>query len=221
MTRIGHEISRQLLEMTNIATVEQQAGRAEQGEDTWEPNRCEFHVELVPDVPGKVQAKIMNDIRGVLEHFPGIQSEVVTFLGDRISETISGETEPVVISVYGDDLDVIDDKAREIAQLLNNTNLIQGVTDVQVKAPAGMPRLAVRLRPERLTQFGFRPVEVLEAVQTAYAGAVVAQVHDGNRVTDVTVMLDPADRREPEQVGSLLVKNADGLALPLKQLADV
>ncbi|HXC98498.1 MAG TPA: efflux RND transporter permease subunit [Verrucomicrobiae bacterium] len=221
MVRIGHEISRQLLEMTNIATVEQQAGRAEQGEDTWEPNRCEFHVELVPDVPGKVQAKMMEDIRGILGRFPGIQSEVVTFLGDRISETISGETAPVVISVYGDDLDVIDDKAREIAQLLNNTNLIQGVTDVEVKAPPGMPRLAVRLRPERLTQFGFRPVEVLEAVQTAYAGAVVAQVHDANRTTDVAVMLDPDSRREPEQVGSLLVKNADGLALPLKQLADV
>jgi Cu/Ag efflux pump CusA len=62
---------------------------------------------------------------------------------------------------------------------------------------------------------------VLDAVQTAYAGAVVAQVHDANRTTDVAVILDPANRREPEQVGSLLVKNADGLALPLNQLADV
>jgi len=221
MVRIGHEISRQLLEMTNIATVEQQAGRAEQGEDTWEPNRCEFHVELVPDVPGKVQAKMMDDIRGVLDRFPGIQSEVVTFLGDRISETIAGESAPVVISVYGDDLDVLDDKAREIAQVLNNPKLIQGTADVQVKSPPGAPRLAVRLRPERLTQFGFRPVEVLEAVQTAYAGAVVAQVHDASRVTDVAVILDPASRREPEQIGSLMVKNADGLVMPLKQLADV
>jgi CzcA family heavy metal efflux pump len=221
MVRIGHEISSQLLAITNIATVEQQAGRAEQGEDTWEPNRCEFHVELVPDVPGKVQAKLMNDIRGMLDRFPGIQSEVVTFLGDRISETISGESAPVVISVYGDDLDVLDDKAREIAQVLNNTNLIQGAADVEVKSPPGAPRLAVRLRPERLTQFGFRPVEVLEAVQTAYAGVVVAQVHDASRVTDVAVILDPASRREPEQIGALLVKNADGLTLPLKQLADV
>src|SRR5208337_5562007 len=101
------------------------------GEDTWEPNRCEFHVELRPDVPGAVQAKMMDHIRDLLDHFPGIQAEVVTFLGDRISETISGETAPVVISVYGDDLDVLDDKAREIAQVLNNTNLIRGAADVQ------------------------------------------------------------------------------------------
>ena len=221
MVRIGHEISAQLLAITNVATVEQQAGRAEQGEDTWEPNRCEFHVELQEGVPGKVQAQLMDQIRGILDRFPGIQSEVVTFLGDRISETISGESAPVVISVYGDDLDVLDDKAREIAQVLNNKNLVQGAADVQVKSPPGAPRLDVRLRPDRLTQFGFRPVEVLEAVQTAYAGAVVAQVHDGNRVADVAVILDPASRREPEQIGSLLVKNSDGLALPLSQLADV
>ena len=47
-----------LLEKPDIATVEQQVGRAEQGEDTWEPNRCEFHVELKKNVPGKQQAKI-------------------------------------------------------------------------------------------------------------------------------------------------------------------
>jgi CzcA family heavy metal efflux pump len=221
MIRIGGQITQQLLMDTNIATVEQQAGRAEQGEDTWEPNRCEFHVELRPDVPGAVQAKLMDKIGGILNGFPGLQSEVVTFLGDRISETISGESAPVVISVYGEDLDVLDDKAREIAQVLNNTNLVQGATGVQVKAPPGAPRMAVRLRPERLTQFGYRPVEVLEAVQAAFAGAVVAQVHEADRVSDVAVILDAASRREPEQIGSLLVKNADGLALPLKELADV
>lgn len=221
MIRIGGEITKQLLADKNVATVEQQAGRAEQGEDTWEPNRCEFHVELVPDVPGKVQAELMEKIRGILNGFPGLQSEVVTFLGDRISESISGETAPVVISIYGEDLDVLDDRAREIAQVLNNKSLVADATDVQVKAPPGMPRLAVRLRPERLAQFGFRPLEVLEAVETAFAGSVVAQVHDQDRTSDVNVILDPAGRREPEQIGALLVRNAEGLTLPLRELADV
>ena len=218
MLRIGAAISKQLLEITNVATVEQQAGRAEQGEDTWEPNRCEFHVELKPNVPGKVQAKVEDDIRDILDNFPGIQSEVTTFLGDRISETISGETAPVVVNVFGDDLDVIDDKAKEIAQVLGT---VPGAADVQVKSPPGMPRMTVRLRPDRLTQFGFRPAEVLEAVQAAFQGTVVAQVHEHNRVADVTVILDEASRREPEQIGSLMLKNDAGLTLPLKELAEI
>ena len=81
---------------------------------------------------------------------------------------------------------------------------------MKIKSPPGAPRMAVRLRPERLTQFGFRPVDVLEAVEAAYQGAIVAQVHDRNRVTDVAVMLDEANRREPEQVASLMLKNCGG-----------
>jgi CzcA family heavy metal efflux pump len=216
--RMGHVISEELLANTNIVTVEQQAGRAEQGEDTWEPNRSEFHVELRDGVPGEEQEKLMGEIRDILGGFPGIQSQVVTFLGDRISETISGETAPVVINVYGDDLDVIDDKAREIAQVLNG---VAGAKDVQVKAPPGAPRMGVRLRPDRLTQFGFRPFDVLEAIQTAYEGDVVAQVHQGSRVSDVLVILNEASRREPEGIGSLMLKNAEGLTMPLRELADI
>ena len=54
------------------------------------------------------------------------------------------------------------------------------------------------LRPERLTQFGFRPVEVLEGIQTAYQGMVVAQTHRGNQVANVSVILDQEARRDPE-----------------------
>jgi CzcA family heavy metal efflux pump len=218
MLRIGGEITKKLLAIPEIDTAEMQVGRAEQGEDTWEPNRCEFHVELKKDIPGKVQARLMDDLRDLLDGFPGIQGEVVTFLGDRISETITGESAPVVVNVYGDDLDVIDEKAREIAQVLHT---VAGGTNAQVKSPPGGPRMAVRLRPERLTQLGFRPVEVLESVQTAFAGAIAAQVHEGSRVTDVNVILDPADRREPEQIGSLPLKNSAGLVMPLRELADV
>jgi Cu/Ag efflux pump CusA len=141
----------------------------------------------------------------------------MTFLGDRIGETISGETAPVVVNVFGDDLDLIDAKAAEVADVLNG----MGAKDVEVKSPPGAPRMAVRLRTERLMQFGFRPVEVMEAIQAAYEGTVVSQVHEESRVTDVTVILDAADRREPEQIGTLMLKNAAGLSLPLKELADI
>src|SRR5436309_1365066 len=173
MRRLGGHIAQELLKNPRIKTVEQQIGRAEMGEDTWGPHRSEFHVELNP-LPAKEEAKVQDEIRATPASFPGIQSEVLTFLGDRIGETIAGETAQVVINVFGDDLDVLDQKAQEIAQELS---AVPGAADVQVKAPPGSPRMAVRLRPERLTQFGFRPVEVLVSIQTAYQGAIVAQTY--------------------------------------------
>ncbi len=217
MLRIGTRISRQLLNNTNIETVEQQVGRAEQGEDTFPPSRSEFHVELKP-ISGEAQQKVAGDIRGLLGSFPGLQFEVLTFLGDRLSETISGETAPVVVNIFGDNLDVLDTKAKEVAGVLNS---VPGHADVQVKSPPGAPRIAVRLRPERLTQFGFRPVEVLESIETAYQGMVVAQTHRENQVAGVAVILNEASRRDPEAIGSLLLRSSQGLRLPLRELADI
>jgi CzcA family heavy metal efflux pump len=217
MLRVGGLISQELLKNPHVQTVEQQVGRAEMGEDTWGPHRCEFHVELKP-VAGADQAKIQDKIRETLAEFPGIQFEVLTFLGDRIGETISGETAKVVVNVFGDDLDVLDEKANEISTVLSS---ISGAADVQLAAPPGAPRMAIRLRPDRVMQFGFRPLEILETIETAYQGIVVAQTYDGNKVFDVLVILPPADRQDPETVGSFLLSNSQGERLPMQELAEV
>jgi Cu/Ag efflux pump CusA len=90
-----------------------------------------------------------------------------------------------------------------------------------VESPPGAPRIVVRLRPERLKQFGFRPVDVMEAVGAAYAGSPAAQTYEAGRVFDVTVILDERIRQDPEAVGGLMLANQDGLRVPLRQLADL
>ncbi len=217
MLRIGRRITTALLANPNIATVEQQVGRAELGEDPWGPQRSEFHVDL-KSVSGEGEERMADDIRDILSRFPGIQYEVMTFLGDRIGESISGETAEVVVSVFGEDLDVIDAKAAEVARVLSG---IPGSADVQVKSPPGAPRMAVELKNDRLVQFGFRPLQVLEGIQTAYQGTVVAQTYTNNQVWDVAVILDAADRHDPDSIGGLLLRNAEGTYMPLRELADI
>ena len=217
MKRLGTQISVELLKIPQIASVEEQIGRAEGGEDTWGTHRGEMHVELKP-TGGEDQEKVQDAIRDTLAKFPGVQSEVLTFLGDRIGETISGETAQVVVNIFGDDLDVLDAKANEVAAALTK---VPGAADVQVSAPPGAPRLRIQLRPDRLTQFGFRPLEVLEAVRTAYQGDIVAQTYEGEKVFEVTVILEPAARQSPENIGELLISNPAGARLPLKQLAEI
>ena len=217
MQRLGAQICAAIKKIPQVKSVEEQIGRAEGGEDTWGSHRGEMHVELYPTA-GEDQEKVQNTLRDTLAGFPGVQSEVLTFLGDRIGETISGETAQVVVNIFGDDLDVLDEKANEVAAALNQ---VPGAADVQVSAPPGAPRVVIRLRPDRLTQFGFRPLEVLEAVRTAYQGDVVAQTYEGEKVFDVNVILEPAARQEPEAIGELLISNSQGARRQLGQLADV
>ena len=218
MKRLGTQISAELLQsIPQIKSVEEQIGRAEGGEDTWGTHRGEMHIELKPTA-GEDQEKVQDAIRDTLAKFPGLQTEVMTFLGDRIGETISGETAQVVVNIFGDDLDVLDAKANEVAAELNK---VPGAADVQVSAPPGAPRMMIRLRRDRMTQFGFRPLEVLEAVRTAYQGDVVAQTYEGEKVFDLAVILEPSARQQPEFIGDLLISNSQGMRMQLKRLADV
>ncbi|HEX3720471.1 MAG TPA: efflux RND transporter permease subunit [Verrucomicrobiae bacterium] len=217
MRRLGILISGELMRIPGIKSVEQQIGRAEMGEDTWGPNQSELHIELKP-LSGREEAGVEDQIRAALAKFPGIGSSLTTFLGDRLGETLSGETAQVVINIFCDDLDVADRKARQIEALLQS---IPGADDIELTAPSGTPVLDVKLRQERLVEFGYRPVEVLDAVDLAYAGETVGQLYDGYRVFDVELILDPALRSAPRDVGSLLVQNSEGLRMPLKELADI
>jgi Cu/Ag efflux pump CusA len=183
-----------------------QSGRGT-GEDPWGPHRAEFHVELKPNVSGRIQADAQEQIRERLARYPGITYEVLTFLGDRISETISGETASVVINLYANDLDALDDSAKVVALALST---VAGATDIGVASPPGAPELRIQLRADRLAQYGFKPVDVLAAVQTAYQGTRVAQTYQENQVTDAVVILPPELRRDPESIGSLRLRNEKG-----------
>ena len=87
----------------------------------------------------------------MLAHYPGLQTEVLTFLGDRIGESLSGETSAVAISVYGTDLDTLDRVAGQVARIVGQ---VRGTADVQVKAPADTPVLRIRLDHDRMAQHG-------------------------------------------------------------------
>src|SRR6185295_16270073 len=119
MRRLGQRICTDLLAIPNVATVAQQIGRAELGEDVWGPERCEFHLNLKDNVPGKAQAQAEDQIKKLLQNYPAVTTEVTTFLGDRISESITGEKAAVVVNLFGDDLDKLDDVAPDIADAIH------------------------------------------------------------------------------------------------------
>lgn len=217
MTSLGSRISADLLKLPFIATVEQQVGRAEQGEDTWGPERSEFHIELKPD-SGIDQDAAQEQVREVFGRYPAVQSDVLTFLGDRISESFSGETAQGVIQVFGPDLDTIVQVAARVQQVAAG---VRGIQDVRVGHSGNAAMLSVNLLPARLRQYGLRAGDVLDALQTAFAGKVVAQAYERDRHVDVVVMLPPAERTHLDSVRALPLRSADGAYVRLEDVAQI
>ena len=216
-TRLGELVSAELLKNPSVRAVSQQIGRSELGDDTAGVHYSEIHVDLKP-LSGAAEARAEEDVRHVLDDFPGASFSTNTFLTERMEEVVSGAQADVIVQIFGDDLDVLDLKAQEIAQLMGAT---PGGVDTQIESPPGTPQLVVRLQSPALQQFGFQPVQVLEAIEAAYEGATLGQVYDGNRVFSVVGVLVPSVRQRPDALGALMLQNPNGIRVPLHQVADV
>jgi len=216
MSRLGASVSAELLADSRILSVEQQAGRSEAGVDTWGPERSEFHIELKPGI-GTDEEEAQEDIRNLVGRYPGVQTEVLTFLGDRIGETISGETAEIVLSLYGDDLDALEKSAGDVASVLGK---VTGASDVIVQSASESPRLVVRLKPGVLGQLGLRSAEVLDALQAVYRGTEVAQLYEGSRVIPL-IVTGGGDSSDVGRLGEMPIVASNGKIIRLRDVADV
>jgi CzcA family heavy metal efflux pump len=215
--RLGNELQRRFREVPGVLSVSQFAGRAERSADTFGSHYAEYEVDLAP-LSGREQQRVLDELRSILGSFPGILFEVNTFLTERVDETVSGYTSPVVVNIFGKDLDTLDNKAAEIAAIMRR---IRNATDVQVRSPAGMPALQARLRLDELPSVGMQPLAVIEAMQTAFEGRVVGKVYEGNRSYDIAVIVEREARDDPEDIAHLPLRTPDGLMVTLDQVADI
>ena len=215
--RVGREVTAALLKLPFVRSVAQRVGRAELSEDTWGPHYSEIEVDLKP-VSGEQEEADLGTIRKTLSQFSGQSFSVLTFLTERIEETISGYTASTVVNIYGNDLDELDREASQVARVLSG---VPGATDVQMQSPPGTPEIAVDLRTPELLHWGFDPVSVLQAVHTAYQGEQVGDIYEGNRVFAVSVILPPDLRNRVDSVAALPIRSPDGIYVPLGKLASV
>ena len=215
--RLGGRLARRFEAIPGVISVSQWAGRAERGADTYGSHYSEYEVRLRP-LSGREQAEVLERLRAVLREFPGILSEANTFLTERIDETLSGYTAPIVINLYGQDLARLDEKARELAEVIRR---IPGAEGAQLRSPPGTPLIQVRLNSEALASVGLRPLEVTDIIQAALQGQVVGHYYEGNRAHDVVVALPPEARQQPAGLARLPLRNADGLLIALGEIADI
>lgn len=216
--RVGNQLTKAFLNIPGVVSVSQWAGRAERGADTFGSHYSEFEVDLAYDLSGQEQQTVLDEIREILETYPGIQYEAYNFLSERIYETISGYTTPIVVNVYGNDLDALDRKATEVATVMQG---IEGARSVRVQSTSISPQLQIKLNLDQLKFYGLTPVEVVNVIKAAYEGTVVASYQEQNRIHNISVIYPEELRQTPEYVADLLIKSAAGKLIPLEQLADI
>lgn len=214
--RVGEHISRALVKIPGVKSVAEQIGRAENGQDPDAPNKSEFEVQIDPS-QGRSASQIEAAIRDVFDDFPNQLVEIYSVLAERIGETLSGESAPFFVSVFGADLERDDRVAAEIAAVLEK---LPDSSGVRVVVPPRQPEMSVALRPASLAFHGLKAADVLETVSAAFHGSEVAAISQADRSVPVTIRIAGVDA-SPHSVGDLLLRARDGAMVRLSEVADL
>lgn len=212
--RIGEHISRALAAIPGVKSVAEQIGRAENGQDPDTPNKSEFEVQIDPS-KGRTAGDIDAAIRDVFDDYPNQLVEIYSVLAERIGETLSGESAPFSVSVFGADLDVDDRVAGEIAETLQK---IPHSGNVRLVVPPRQPELRVTLKPDALAAYGLQAADVLDTVNAAFHGSRVAQIQKADRSVPVALRIAGVGA-DPHSVGQLLLRGREGAMVPLEKVA--
>ena len=219
----GKVLSKRLREDDAVRHVTQLAGRAELGEDTWGVDYSEIEVPLDAEQVGDIDSK-RKWLKDLAAQTPGVQTEVFTFLSERIKELLAGAPAALAVSVQGESLEDIEATAQKVAAVLNG---IDGHANVRVELQTGAPEIEVRIRGNDAARYGLSRVQILDAVQTAFHGAEVGSVYRGQRTIDLRVLVEPERRRKLESIKNLPLtapspkQGGEPTRIPLHKVADV
>jgi len=214
--RIGESISERLVKIPGVKSVAEQIGRAENGQDPDTPNKSEFEVQIDPQ-HGRTAAQIDADIRDVFDDFPNQLVEIYSVLAERIGETLSGESAPFFVSVFGADLEADDKAAAAIAEVLEKLPHASGV---RLVVPPRQPELSVKLLPEQLAFHGLQAADVLQTINAAFHGSAIAEISQADRSVPVSLRIAGVGA-SPPAVGELLLRSRDGALVKLSAVADL
>ena len=216
--RIGNLVTHKILKINGVKSIAQWVGRSPMGADTFGTHYSEFEIEL-DQLDGPSQDRVLSEINAIvhgnedknlLGGFVGVNFAINTFLTERIEETISGYNASVVINAYGDDLDLLDQDAQKIAQVLQKIN---GSKDITVQSPPGTPQVKIRLRQEKIAQLGIMNKDVLNAIRAAYEGITATYIYEGINKKPVVVTFEKNYRDDITNIKKLPVRSAYNLSL--------
>jgi cobalt-zinc-cadmium resistance protein CzcA len=152
------------------------------------------------------------------EDFPGAKFNFTQPIAAAVDELLTGTKAELAIKLFGEDQDVLSEKAGEIERVVRE---IPGAADVQKDQVTGTPQLQIRVNRGKISRYGLNIEDVQSAVSTAIGGETAGQVFEGVRRFDILVRYEEDARTTPEAIRELVIRTPAGLLIPLRQVADV
>lgn len=219
--RVATEMRNKLIEFDEVNFVLSQTGRPNDGTDPTGFFNNEFHIELKQEKEWKrkiSKEEILNEMRKELEAYPGISLGFSQPIQDNVEEYVAGVKSSLVVKIFGDDLYLLEDYAKQVETALKN---VKGITDLNVYKNIGLPELRIQLHDNKMARYAVNTNDVQAVIAMAIGGQAVTQFYENERIFDVRIRFEKEYRDDIEKIGNILIPTMDNKKVPLKEIATI
>lgn len=212
------QVERALLGIPEVISTARRTGRAEEDEHANGVNISEFEVDVDTELASKDE--VISKIKAAFGKIDlgGANVSIGQPISHRIEHILSGVRAPLVIKLFGPDLDELQTYGEQVRTLLDN---IPGTLNPAVEQEVLVPQLTITPNRERISQYGFEFGEFTEMLEVMLAGEEIGKVFQENRVYKMVLRMDEKVVTDQSKVGSLLVATPAGVSVPLSSLSEV
>ncbi|WP_456409034.1 efflux RND transporter permease subunit [Caldithrix abyssi] len=219
--RLTQIVERRVMQVPEVKHVVTRIGRGEVGAHTDPINSAEMYILLKPKDEWRT-AKTQQELEDVIRHevgeIPGILANFTQPIQMTVDELLEGVRAELAIKLFGDDLEVLKEKADEIARVVQR---VPGAADVQPDQISGTPQLLIRPDRHAIARYGINMEDVQSVIRSTVGGEVAGQLFEGVKRFDILVRFAPEFRSTPQQIEQILIETPDGTHIPLAQIAEI
>jgi cobalt-zinc-cadmium resistance protein CzcA len=158
-----------------------------------------------------IKAALTNEI-------PGADYEFTQPIEMRFNELITGVRADLAIKIFGDDLQILAQKADEVEQLIQN---VEGASDITVEKIDGLPQMSVTYDRQKIARYGLNIADVNDVLTTGFAGKTAGSIFEGERRFDLVVRFDRHFREDIDHIKNTYITASNGRQIPLSELAQI
>lgn len=222
-TKTTTEVEKIVKTFSEVKTVVSKCGAPAVANDTMSLNQCDVFVILNPIgewSAGRTKAELIEEMSKQLES--GVP-DVASFgfmqpIEMRVNELIAGTRGDVAIKLFGDDLDVLAEKGKEIEQVLAKIN---GAVEAKAEVTTGLPQLQVKPNREKIARYGLNVEDVNDLVESIFAGKKAGEVTEGEQRFDLVLRLNESASQTVDSVKNLILTSPTGQRVLLSEVSDV
>ncbi|MBP7643652.1 MAG: CusA/CzcA family heavy metal efflux RND transporter [Saprospiraceae bacterium] len=154
----------------------------------------------------------------ILAKIPGIEVEFTQPIEMRFNELITGVRADLAVKIFGDDLDLLFEKASEIKKLIEP---IEGAADIILEKTEGLPQMSIKYDRDKIAKYGLNISDLNNLVTLGFAGATAGTIFEGEKQFDLVLKYDAENRKNLDNIKRALVDLPNGSQIPLSEVAEI